>query len=185
MTSPQPEPIAIRRVLTPDLGAADLAQLLDLFGACWPEGDFSTDDVAHAMGGVHWLAEVRGRVIGHASVVPRRLEADGVPLATGYVEAVATHPEWRHRGVASRLLEAANAHIGETFELGALSTDLHLVYARVGWERWRGPTFVRTDAGTVRTEDEDDGLMVLRTPRTPPLAGTEALSCEWRAGDAW
>lgn len=185
MTSPQPEPIAVRRILTPDLDAADLAQLLDLFDACWPEGDFSTDDTAHAMGGVHWLAEARGRVVGHASVVPRRLEADGVPLATGYVEAVATNPGWRHRGVASRLMEAANAHIRETFELGALSTDLHLVYARVGWERWRGPTFVRTDAGPVRTEDEDDGIMVLRTPRTPALAGTEALSCEWRPGDAW
>jgi aminoglycoside 2'-N-acetyltransferase I len=185
MTSPQPQPIPVRRVRSPDLGAADLAQLLDLFAACWPEGDFSTDDIAHAMGGVHWLAEAGGRFIGHASVVPRLLEADGVPLATGYVEAVATHPDWRSRGVASRLMEAANAHIRETFELGALSTDLHLVYARAGWERWRGPTFVRTDAGGVRTPEEDDGIMILRTRRTPPLTGTEALSCEWRAGDAW
>jgi aminoglycoside 2'-N-acetyltransferase I len=185
MTSPQPQPIPTRRVRTPDLGVADLAQLLDLFAACWPEGDFSTDDIAHAMGGVHWLAEAGGRVIGHASVVPRRLEADGVPMATGYVEAVATHPDWRNRGVASRLMEAANAHIRETFEVGALSTGLHLVYARVGWERWRGPAFVRTEEGPLRTPEEDDGIMILRTPRTPPLAGTEALSCEWRAGDAW
>lgn len=185
MTSPQPEPIAIRRVRTPDLAPADLAQVLDLFRACWPEGDFTTDDIAHAMGGVHWLAEARGRVIGHASVVPRLLEADGLPMTTGYVEAVATAPDWRHRGVASRLMEAANAHIRETFEIGALSTDLHLVYARVGWEAWHGPTSVRTDAGPVRTADEDAGIMILRTPRTPPLAGTEALSCEWRAGDAW
>ena len=185
MTSPQPEPIAVRRVRTPDLGSGDLAQLLDLFHACWPEGDFSADDIAHAMGGVHWLAEARGRVIGHASVVPRQLEADGIPMSTGYVEAVATAPDWRHRGVASRLMEAVNTHIRETFELGALSTDLHLVYARVGWEAWHGPTFVRRDAGPPRTEEEDDGVMVLRTPRTPPLTGTEALSCEWRAGDAW
>ena len=39
--------------------------------------------------------------------------------------------------------------------------------------------------GPVRTEDEDDGIMILRTSRTPALTGTEALSCEWRAGDAW
>jgi hypothetical protein len=44
---------------------------------------------------------------------------------------------------------------------------------------------VRTDDGRVRTEDEDDGIMILRTPRTPPLHGTEALSCDSRAGDAW
>jgi len=185
MTSPQPEPIHVRSVRTPELAPADLAQLLDLFAACWPDGDFSTDDIAHAMGGRHWLAEARGGIIGHASVVPRLLEADGVPVPTGYVEAVATHPDWRHRGIASRLMTAANAHIVETYEVGALSTDLHLVYARVGWETWHGPTFVRTDAGLVRTEDDDDGIMVLRTPRTRPLTGAESLSCEWRAGDAW
>ncbi len=185
MTASSSEPIAVRRVRTPDLTAADLAQLLDLFPACWPAGEFSTDDIAHAMGGVHWLAESRGRIVGHASVVPRLLEADGVPMTTGYVEAVATHPEWRRRGIARRLMTLANRYIAERFELGALSTDLHSVYAREGWERWRGPTYVRTDRGPVRTEEEDDGIMILRTPRTPALAGTEALSCEWRAGDAW
>lgn len=185
MPTPFPEPVAVRRVRTPDLTASELAQLLDLFHACWPEGDFSTDDVAHAMGGVHWLAEVRGRLAGHASVVPRLLEADGIPMTTGYVEAVATHPDWRRRGIAKRLVALANEHIAETFELGALSTDLDRVYAGAGWERWHGPTYVRTDLGLVRTVDEDDGIMILRTVRTPPLAGTEALSCEWRAGDAW
>lgn len=185
MTIPDPEPVAVRRVCTPELTAPDLAQLLDLFHVCWPAGEFSTDDIAHAMGGVHWLAEVRGRIAGHASVVQRLLEADGVPLATGYVEAVATHPAWRRRGIANRLLTLANEHITETFELGVLSTDLHRVYAGAGWERWHGPTYVRTDGGQVRTEDDDEGIMFLRTPRTPPLTGTEALSCEWRAGDAW
>jgi aminoglycoside 2'-N-acetyltransferase I len=185
MTSPRAEPVTIRRVATQDLAATDLAQLLDLFRACWPDGSFTTDDIAHAMGGVHWVAEAGGRVVGHASVVPRMLEADGVPLATGYVEAVATHPGWRRRGIASRLLEQVDGDIAGAFELGALSTGVHGVYARAGWERWRGPTFVRTDAGPVRTPEDDDGIMILRTPRTPPLAGTEALSCEWRPGDAW
>jgi aminoglycoside 2'-N-acetyltransferase I len=75
--------------------------------------------------------------------------------------------------------------VREAYELGALSTDVPGVYTRVGWERWRGPTYVRTPRGLERTEDEDDGILVLRTPRTPPLAGIEPLSCEWRAGDCW
>lgn len=180
-----PPPVGVRRVATAELAPADLAQLLDLFRACWPGGDFTVDDIAHAMGGVHWLAETRGRIVGHASVVPRELEADGRPMSTGYMEAVATHPLWQRRGIASRLIEAANGHIGEAFELGALSTGLHTFYMRLGWERWRGSTFVRTAEGPVRTEGEDEGILILRTPRTPPLELTEALSCEWRAGDAW
>jgi aminoglycoside 2'-N-acetyltransferase I len=186
MTTPAPAPVDIRQAATEALDAADLAQLLDLFRACWPDGDFTTDDIAHAMGGVHWLASVHGRVVGHASVVPRQLEADGRLLPTGYVEAVCTHPAWQRQGIASRLLVLANAHIREAFDLGALSTGVHAVYASKGWERWRGPTLVRTADGPVRTPDEDDGIMILRTARTPDdLDVTGPISCEWRAGDAW
>jgi aminoglycoside 2'-N-acetyltransferase I len=185
VNTPAPEAVSVRSCRSPELSAGDLAQLLDLFGACWPDGDFSEADVAHAMGGIHWVAEARGRIVGHASVVPRELEAGGVPLATGYLEAVATHPDWRRRGIASRLLAAAGEHIAARFDLGALSTDVPGVYASAGWVRWRGPTFVRTADGPVRTEDEDEGIMVLRVARTPPLALTSSLSCEWRAGDCW
>jgi aminoglycoside 2'-N-acetyltransferase I len=181
-----PRPIEVRRVATEALDPADLAQLLDLFVACWPDGDFTTDDIAHAMGGVHWLAVVDGRVVGHVSVVPRELAADGRLLPTGYVEAVCTHPTWQGQGIARRLLALANAHIRETFDLGALSTDVHAVYVSGGWERWRGPASVRTADALVRTPDEDDGIMVLRTARTPlDLDVTGPISCEWRAGDAW
>lgn len=175
----------VRRLVSAELSTADLAGLADLFAACWPDGGFGEDDLAHAMGGVHWIADDRGRVVGHASVVPRTLEADGRPLRTGYLEAVAVLPAWRRRGLASRLLDAVDAHVREAYELGALSTGVHALYERAGWERWRGPTFVRVPEGLVRTEDEDDGIMVLRTPRTPPLAGTEPLACDWRPGDAW
>ncbi len=159
--------------------------MLDLFAAAWPAADFTPDDVDHAIGGVHWVAEADGRIIGHASVVERLLEADGQPIRTGYVEAVATLPAWQGRGIATQLMEAAGEHIRAEFELGALSTAAHRLYEGLGWERWNGPTFVRTAAGSARTADEDGGIMILRTSRTPTLALTEALSCDWRAGDVW
>ena len=191
MTTPGPASVSIRRATSPELSATDLAQLRDLFAACWPAGNFSPEDVDHALGGVHWLAEAGGRIVAHASVVPRTLEAGAaspsgpVPMATGYVEAVATHPAWQRRGIATRLMVEAGAHIRAEFAIGALSTHVHAMYGRVGWERWHGPTFVRTPGGLVRTADEDEGIMVLRTPRTPPLRGDETLSCEWRSGDVW
>ncbi len=199
MTTPITESVSVRRATSPELSAADLAQLLDLFAACWPHGSFSPEDMDHALGGVHWLAEAGDRIVAHASVVPRTLEAAGGPLATapispatapivlatGYLEAVATHPDRQRRGIAGRLVAEAGAHIRATCDLGALSTSVHAVYARLGWERWRGPTFVRTPGGLVRTADEDDGIMILRTRRTPPLRGDEPLSCEWRSGDVW
>ena len=140
--------------------------------ACWPDGDFSTDDVAHAMGGIHWLAEGRGRIVGHASVVPRLLEADGVPVATGYVEAVATHPDWRRpRDREPPDDPGERAHRRDVRAGRPVARTSTACMRGLGWERWRGPTYVRTADGLVRTEDEDDGIMILRTPRTPPLTG--------------
>jgi aminoglycoside 2'-N-acetyltransferase I len=179
------DPVSVRSIVSGELSAAELERLMDLFASCWPAERFSAEDVDHAVGGVHWVAEVDGLLVGHASVVERLLEADGRPMRTGYLEAVATLPSWRGRGIATRLLGVADEHIRAGFVLGALSTGAHGLYERLGWERWRGPTFVRTADGQVRTQDEDDGIMILRTPRTPRLTLTEALSCEWRAGDVW
>ena len=137
------------------------------------------------MGGVHWLAEADGRLLGHASVVPRVLEADGVPIRTGYVEAVAVDPATQRRGVGSRLMTEAASHIADAYDLGALGTGEHPFYERLGWERWLGPTFERTAAGDVATPDEDGYVMVLRVGSSPALTLRERLSCEWRPGDSW
>jgi aminoglycoside 2'-N-acetyltransferase I len=176
----------LRECGSDDLGAGELAQLMDLFRKSWPDGDFSDDDAAHSFGGRHFLAEVDGRIASHASVVPRTLRLDGRPLRAGYVEAVATLPRFRRQGLASTLMAAANAHIHATYELGALSTGEHRLYERAGWRRWAGETWVRERDGTMtRTPDDDDGLMVLLTPQSPSMTLREALACEWRPGDAW
>ena len=117
--------------------------------------------------------------------MPRILEADGRPIRTGYVEAVGVDPAIQRRGVGTRLLVEAAAHIADAYEIGALGTGEHEFYERLGWERWHGPTFERTPDGDVRTPDEDDGVMVLRLPQSPPLTLRERLSCESRPGDSW
>ncbi len=71
------------------------------------------------------------------------------------------------------------------FELGALSTSRHSFYERLGWERGRGPTFVRHGRQLVRTQGEDDGVMVLRFGRSTEVDLDRSISCEARNGDDW
>ena len=175
----------VREVATADLTAAELAALRSLLDEAFG-GRFADEDMDHALGGRHWLVAHEGRIVSHASVVPRDIEVAGRRIRTGYVEAVATAPAAQRTGLGSRVMRAAGAHLCEAFGLGALSTGSHGFYERLGWERWRGPAFVRHPDGRLeRAEDDDDGIMVLRTPGTGPLDVHAPISCEWRPGDAW
>jgi aminoglycoside 2'-N-acetyltransferase I len=146
---------------------------------------FAETDWDHALGGIHYLLEQDGRVRSHASVVERVLWVDHQPLRTGYVEAVATDPPLQGRGLGTRVMSEASAHIRESFQLGALGTGSHGFYRRLGWETWAGPTFVRAPDGLRRTPDEDGYILILRTSSTPQLDMTASLACDWREGDVW
>jgi len=167
----------------------DANLLLALLAAAWPASDderFTEDDWQHALGGVHVLAEESGRILSHASVVPRRIEVGGVLLRRGYVEAVATWADLERQGHGSAAMREIDAIIQADYEPGALGTGAFAFYERLGWERWRGPTSVRTTGGLVRTPDDDGYMMVLRTPSTPPGLDLDAsIVCGWRPGDVW
>lgn len=149
------------------------------------DGTFSDEDWQHTIGGTHVVVTDAGEVVSHAAVVPRTLTIDGRPLSTGYVEGVATAPERAGQGLGSMAMAEAGHLIRASYQLGALSTDAHHFYGRLGWERWQGPTYVLRDGIPERTQDEDDGIMVLRcdASRGTPLDG--AIACEERAGDDW
>jgi aminoglycoside 2'-N-acetyltransferase I len=107
-------------------------------------------------------------------------------VRAGYVEAVAADPRGGRRGLGSAVMREINAVIVAEYELGALSTGSHPFYERLGWVRWLGPTFVRAADGEVtRTEEDDDGLMVLPTPSLPSPDLEAPIICEWREGDVW
>ena len=146
---------------------------------------FQDDDWAHALGGLHFVLDLDGEVVSHASVVERTIEIGVRPLRTAYVEAVATAPNLQGHGHGSIVMEAASAHIRESFELGALGTGRHAFYERLGWQTWVGPAFVRAPEGLQRTPDDEGYILVLRTPTSPPFELTEPISCDWRPGDVW
>ncbi|HYN68632.1 MAG TPA: GNAT family N-acetyltransferase [Candidatus Eisenbacteria bacterium] len=169
--------------LTPD----ELRAIRALMDTAFGTGDeaFNDDDWAHALGGLHFVLDLDGEIVSHASVVERTLEIGGRPLRTGYVEAVATAPGLQGRGHGSIVMDAVTEHIRATFELGALGTGRHAFYERLGWQTWLGPATVRSREGEQRTPDDEGYILVLRTPTSPPFDLTEPISCDWRPGDVW
>ena len=149
------------------------------------DGDFTDDDWDHATGGLHVWLTVSRAVISHASLVERTLVCGDHHLRVGYVEAVATAAAFRHRGHGLRVMRHIGAQILDRFPLGTLSTGAYAFYAALGWERWRGPTFVDGPDGRERTARDDGDILILRTARTPSLDLDQAIVCDWRAGDVW
>ena len=164
-----------------------ITAIRQLLQAAFPPGDdaFTEDDWEHSLGGIHFVGDLDGRIVAHASVVEREIRIGDRPYRTGYVEAVATDPSLQGNGHGSRVMTAATEYIRREFELGALGTGAHHFYERLGWRTWRGPSFVRTPAGPVATPDDDGYILVLETPATGAIDLEAPIGCEWRPGDAW
>lgn len=179
--------VIVRRAATSELGSNEIDALRRMMTAAWEgkHGAFADSDWEHATGGIHVLVEDAGEILSHGSVVERTVEIGGVSVRTGYVEAVATWPRQQRRGYASLVMEEVRDLIRGEYEIGALSTGAHGFYERVGWERWTGPTFVRTATRSERTADDDGGIMILRTPTSPPFDLAASIACDWRDGDVW
>lgn len=164
-----------------DAAALDAARRLMDVAFC----DFEDDDWQHALGGLHALLWAEGHLVGHASLVQRRLLHRGRSLRAGYVEAVAVHPDARRRGHGSALMAAVEDVAGRAHDVVALGAtdDGAALYAGRGWQRWRGPTSVLTPDGVVRTPDDDGGVWVL--PGRAELDLDGELVADWRDGDVW
>jgi aminoglycoside 2'-N-acetyltransferase I len=176
----------LRTATTAELTAEELAALREMVFEAF--GDrFDGHDWEHTLGGTHVLVMDGGEPISHGAVVARVLVAEGRELRAGYVEGVATRGDRRGLGLATAVMREVGRVIREGYELGALADGTRIpgFYQRLGWETWRGPTFVAGAEGPVRTADEDGSILVLRTTATAGLEPTGALVCDWRAGDVW
>jgi aminoglycoside 2'-N-acetyltransferase I len=133
---------------------------------------------------IHILARRQGLLVSHALWVTRWLQPAGLPpLRTAYVEGVATEAAFRKRGYAAAVMQLLAGQI-RGYDLGGLSPAETTLYARLGWEYWRGPLSIRTPRGLLPTPGER--VMILRLPNTPPALDLDApLSAEWRAGELW
>jgi aminoglycoside 2'-N-acetyltransferase I len=176
--------ISVRTAHTADLDAAVLAAARALLEDVF-EGEFTDHDWEHSLGGVHALAWEGDELIGHASVIQRRLLHGGRALRAGYIEGVGVRADRRRRGQAAAMMEALERVVRDAYELGALgaSDEGAAFYAARGWQLWQGPTSALTPTGIKRTEGEDGSIYVLPGAVALDLSGE--LTCDWRDGDVW
>lgn len=133
---------------------------------------------------VHVLGFLDEQLISHALWITRYLQPEGLALLrTAYVEAVATHPAFQHRGFASDIMRKVVDEI-QDFDIAGLAPFSVNYYTRLGWELWRGPMFERTACGLVASPLEER-VMIYRLPKTPQLDLDAAISVEWRVGEVW
>lgn len=174
----------VRTAHTADLDEATLAAARAMLDEVF-EGEMTDHDWEHGLGGIHALAYDGDELVGHASVIQRRLLHGGRALRTGYVEAVGVRADRRRRGHAGALMDELERVIRGAYELGALGAtdDAVPFYESRGWQPWRGITSALTPTGILRTPDDDGSVYVFPVSVTLDLSGE--LTCDWRDGSAW
>jgi aminoglycoside 2'-N-acetyltransferase I len=119
----------VKTAHTADLDPATLAAARALLYEVFD--DLTEHDWEHSLGGIHALAWEGDELIGHASVIQRRLALERV-IRGGY----------------------------EIGALGATDAAAAFYRAR-GWQLWQGPSSVLTPAGIRRTPADDGAIYVL------------------------
>lgn len=174
----------VRTAHTADLDAATRSAARGLLDDVFA-GEMTDHDWEHSLGGMHALVWEGAELIGHASVIQRRLLHGGRALRAGYVEGMGVRADRRRRGHGAALMEALERVLRGAYDLGALGATDEAVplYESRGWTRWLGPTSALTPSGIDRTPDADGCVYVL--PLAVPLALSAELTCDWRDGDIW
>jgi aminoglycoside 2'-N-acetyltransferase I len=168
---------------TADLEADQKAAIRGLMDAVFD--GVSDDTFDNTLGGVHALILSGGELIGHGSVVQRRMLHAGRSLRTGYIEGVAVRADRRRQGHGARLMEALERVVRSAYQLGALgaSPDGARLYASRGWQLWRGPSSAMTPDGVRPTPGAEEFIYVL--PVSVPVAVSGELTCDFRPASLW
>ena len=173
----------LRTLHTADLDADTRSAIRALMDAAFD--GVSDDTYENVLGGIHTLVIDDGELVGHASVVQRRMLHGGLALRTGYIEGVAVRADRRRRGHGDAMMAVLERYVRSGYQLGALgaSTDGAGLYTSRGWQLWRGPVSAMTPDGIKRTPGSDGAIYVL--PVSGPLDLSGELTCDWRPASVW
>ena len=113
--------IELRTAHTADLDAGTRSAVRRLLDGGF--GGISDDAFENALGGVHALVVEEGELVGHGSVVQRRLLHAGRALRAGYVEGVAVREDRRRQGHGAAIMAARERVVQSAYHLGALGAS--------------------------------------------------------------
>lgn len=147
------------------------------------DGDFDDVDFENALGGVHFVGLKSGKTVAHASVVERSISLDGAQWLVAYVEAVAVASGFRRQGIGRQLMQQVTDFCRGEYAVAMLSTGEHGFYETLGWVRLEAESFVETRDGLIRTEEDDDCLMLLS--KRLELGNARRAVAHDRAHSAW
>jgi aminoglycoside 2'-N-acetyltransferase I len=113
--------IELRTAHTADLDASTRSAIRRLLDAAFDGiGDGTFENV---LGGVHVLVVEEGELVGHGSVVQRRLLHAGRALRAGYVEGVAVRAD-RRRGHGAAVMSVLERVVRAAYQLGGLGASI-------------------------------------------------------------
>eukprot|EP01087_Luapelamoeba_hula_P019243 TRINITY_DN6350_c1_g1_i3.p1 TRINITY_DN6350_c1_g1~~TRINITY_DN6350_c1_g1_i3.p1 ORF type:complete len:378 (+),score=72.89 TRINITY_DN6350_c1_g1_i3:279-1412(+) len=99
-----------------------------------PDTEKETEHEAPQHTGSSTASDADPRIVSTVRVFDRRAYLNGALVRAGGIGEVSTRSEHRGRGLASRLLRAAERTMCDTgMTFGLLHTDSHGFYARLGW----------------------------------------------------
>ena len=172
------ESIMVTSQRTEELNAETRTSIIHVCRTAHQEDEFTHLFSYIPSGGIHVLAYWEHELVSHAVATTRWLQPEGLPLLrTAYIDAVATLPAYQGQGIGSTLMRHL-ATVLSDFEMACLQTERVSFYARLGWEVWRGPLAGRRATELLPTPDEQ-GIMILRLARTPPLDVERLLVVEY------
>jgi len=166
-----------------ELTAQQHAAIRALLDAAF-ENDFADEDNDHANGGVRVIASDGDHIVGHAALVARTITIAGTPYTVGYVEGVGVLPERQGQGIGAQLMRRITDMAQRDYTVAMLSTGEYDFYAKFGWQRFVGQSYVDDHGTMTRTAEEDEGLMVHTALHHLNQAGVTWV-CDWRSGDVW
>ncbi len=146
------------------------------------EGNFSREDLSHALGGIHLFIKKQETLIGHVSIVQRSMVVGKKAYYVGYVEAMAVSENFQRRGIGQKLMSQVNEIIENGYDFGALcsSKEGFVLYKKMDWKPWQGKLKEFNLSGI---KDSDEKILVFNLK--DKMNVNDDFVCDYREGDCW